>query len=293
MLRTITCTALGLAAVGLLVLAGCDNSGSPKTDNSPGTQGDTSVAEKKPEAKPAAQEAKGEHDHKAGGHGGSIVEIGRDNFHAEAVFEKNGVVRLYTLGKDEATVQKVEAQTLTAYAKAGGATEAVEFTLAPIPRKEDAEGKTSQFVGTLPKEAWGKPVEVTVPSIRINGTRYRFGFSSVAAGGHDEEMPAKVADDEEGQLYLTPGGLYTVADVQANGNVTASQKFKGMKSTHADAVAGEKVCPISGTRPSPKFTWVVNGKPYEFCCPPCVDEFVKAAKESPASIKEPGDYLKK
>ena len=77
------------------------------------------------------------------------------------------------------------------------------------------------------------------------------------------------------------------------GNVTASQKFKGMKSTHADAVAGEKVCPIFGTRPNAKFTWVVNGKPYEFCCPPCVDEFVKAAKESPASIKEPGDYLKK
>ncbi len=32
-------------------------------------------------------------------------------------------------------------------------------------------------------------------------------------------------------LYLTPGGRYTEADIVANGKMTASQKFKGMKST--------------------------------------------------------------
>ncbi len=286
MLRSISFLSLGIAALTLVFIAGCDNISTPKA-----TTPETS--EKPVEAKPTPKAPDGDHAHKAGGHGGSIVEIGRDNYHAEAVFEKNGVVRLYTLGKDEATVLEVEVQTLTAYAKAGGAAEAVEFTFAPIPRKDDAEGKTSQFVGTLPKEIWGKSVEATVPSIRINGTRFRFGFSSAAAGGHEEEMPAKVADDEERQLYLTAGGLYTAADIKANGNATASQKFKGMKSSHADAAPGEKVCPISGTKPSPKFTWVVNGKGYEFCCPPCVDEFVRMAKETPDTIKEPGDYLKK
>ena len=54
----------------------------------------------------------GEHGHKAGQHGGSIVEIGRDNYHAEATFGEKGLVRLYLLAKDEAQIQEVEQQTL-------------------------------------------------------------------------------------------------------------------------------------------------------------------------------------
>ena len=59
-----------------------------------------------------------------------------------------------------------------------------------------------------------------------------------------------------------------------------------------EANRGEKVCPISGTRPNPKFAWVVGGKSYEFCCPPCVDEFVQTAKAKPQEIKSPAAYLK-
>src|SRR5438105_4304603 len=43
-----------------------------------------------------------DHDHKPSAHGGLIVPIGRNNYHAEAVFEKDGVLKLYTLGADEA-----------------------------------------------------------------------------------------------------------------------------------------------------------------------------------------------
>jgi YHS domain-containing protein len=56
---------------------------------------------------------------------------------------------------------------------------------------------------------------------------------------------------------------------------------------------GDKICPITLTKANPKFTWVVGGKEYAFCCPPCVDEFVKAAKEHPDEIKEPRDYVRK
>jgi hypothetical protein len=38
---------------------------------------------------------------------------------------------------------------------------------------------------------------------------------------------------------------------------------------------------------------VVGGNRYEFCCPPCIDRFVRAAKEQPATIKEPEDYVKR
>ena len=40
------------------------------------------------------------------------------------------------------------------------------------------------------------------------------------------------------------------------------------------------------------FTWIVGGKPYEFCCPPCVDEFLKTAKQNPTALKNPDEYVK-
>jgi hypothetical protein len=286
MLRKLTIFSLGFVAVALIVVAGCDNASNPTS--APPSADETA------KAKDTGKKDQGteEHTHKPGTHGGTIMEIGRDNYHAEAVFEKNGVVRVYTLGKDEARIEEVESQTLTAYAKAEGATEAVEFTFTPIPRKDDSKGKTSQFVGTLPTDLWGKRVEVTVPSIRIGDARYRFGFTNIPEAGHGEPMPAKVANDEERTLYLTPGGLYTEADIKANGGMTASEKFKGQKPAHdAHPRKGDKICPISETKANPKFKWVVGGKTYEFCCPPCVDEFVKTAKEKPQEIKAPGDYV--
>ncbi len=38
------------------------------------------------------------------------------------------------------------------------------------------------------------------------------------------------------------------------------------------------------TKANPVFSWVIGGKTFEFCCPPCVDEFVRMAKESPDDI---------
>jgi hypothetical protein len=106
-------------------------------------------------------------------------------------------------------------------------------------------------------------------------------------------MPARVAADEERKLYLTPGGKYTEADIKANGNKTASEKFQGVTASHdLRPKAGDKLCPITLTKANPKFTWVVGGKAYEFCCPPCVDEFVQTAKEKPDEVKEPGAYVK-
>jgi YHS domain-containing protein len=280
---------LTLAAVSAAVLVGCADSGkdapsAARSDTTPPTQ---TTAQKTP------SQAEAEHAHKPGDHGGIIVEIGRDNYHAEAVFEKGGVLRLYTLGKDEAKIQEVESQTLTGYVKPEGGTESTSFLLKPAPQPGDTEGKTSQFVANLPKDLAGKSLEVTIPSIRIAGERFRFGFKSVSAS-HNEDMLDKVSGEEERQLYLTAGGKYSAADIEANGNMTASQKFKGVMASHdMKPKPGDKICPITMTKANPKFTWVVGGKSYEFCCPPCVDEFVKTAKENPEEIKEPGSYVKK
>ncbi|HET6572952.1 MAG TPA: hypothetical protein VFG68_05065 [Fimbriiglobus sp.] len=236
-----------------------------------------------------------EHAHQSQ-HGGIVVPVGREDYHAEAVFEKGGTLRLYLLGADEAKIQETEAKPLDAYARAVGNTEAEKFVLKPEPQPGDAPGKTSQFVGQLPGPLAGKNVEVTVPNVAIGGGRFRIGFQSVPPQtAHAEPgMPAKLGTEEERKLFLTPGGKYTRADIEANGNTVPSVKFRGVHATHdAKPAPGTPICPISETKSNPKFTWIVGGKTYEFCCTPCIEEFVATAKEKPDAVKGPEFYHQK
>jgi hypothetical protein len=253
---------------------------------------DTKVQEAR-KNKPAKKED--DHAHKAGTNGGIIVSLGADSYHVEAVFETGGLLKLFTLGKDEARVFDVESQILKAYVKEEGASEAVPMELNPVPRAGDKTGRTSQFVGRVPTALVGKQVAVTIPIIAIDGERFRLAFAS-SEPKHDEGMPIVVRGVDENELYLKPGGIYNEADIKANGSVTASQKFKGILSKHdMTPKAGEKICPITLTKANPQYTWVVGGKTYEFCCPPCVDEFVAQAKDPQRAkdIKEPDQYVKR
>jgi YHS domain-containing protein len=236
-----------------------------------------------------------EHGHKASAHGGILVSVGRDNYHAEAVFEKGGKLRLYMLGQDEMKVQEVESQMLTAYVKAEGDSDAASVAMKPEPQPGDKEGMTSQFLVQLPKELAGKRLEVTIPSLRIGGERFRIAFkSNQPVETADHGMPSKVGDAEEQKLYLTAGGKYTEADIKANGGVVASAKFKGLKAEHdLKPKAGDKICPVTLTKANPKFSWVIGGKSYQFCCPPCIQEFVSLAKEKPAEVQDPEFYRMK
>jgi hypothetical protein len=265
------------------------------TRNPTEPRGDVAAESKSPvTAATTANQTDEEHAHKAGAHGGIIVSLGRDSYHVEAVFEKGGLLRLYMLGNDETKVQEVDAQDLPAYVKAADGNESVAVTFKAQPQPGDTNGQTSAFIAQLPAELAGKNLDVTVPSVRISGERFRLGFSSVPQGHDDDMMPDKVGDDEERKLYLTPAGLYTDADIKANGNMTASQKFKGFKAKHdMKPKPGDKICPVTFTKANPQCSWVVGGKTFEFCCPPCVDEFVKLAKENPNDVKEPGAYIKR
>lgn len=285
MLRKFCLLALPLAATALVYIAGCNSSAikPPQAGSSDKSHGSKTMA--------IATDA--EHEHKPGAHGGILVAIGRDNYHAEAVFEKGGILRLYTLGNDEAKVQEVEGQALSAFVKPEGGMESTSLVFKAVPQPGDADGKTSQFVGHLPRELWGLKLEVTIPSITIAGERFRVGFSNAAVAHAEEGMPAGLGAADEKKLYLTPGGKYTAADIKANGNMTASQKFKGLMASHdLKPKPGDKICPITLTKANAKFTWVVDGQTYEFCCPPCVDEFVQTAKEKPDDVKEPASYVK-
>lgn len=283
-------------AAALLFVSGCNPSTSEKiVDQSAprlaGAEGDAANAQR---SDSVASDAENEHGHVAGAHGGIMVSLGRDSYHVEAVIDSAGAVRLYTLGKDESRVIDVDTQTLTGFVKAEGDADSKSISFEASPQDGDSPGKTSLFMGQLPQELVGRKLDVTIPNIRIDGERFRLGFVS-GQESHNESsnMPAKVGNVAEQELYLTPGGRYTADDIEANGNMTASQKFKGLKSEHnMKPSVGDKLCPISGTKANPKFTWIVDGKPYEFCCPPCVDEFLTSAKKSADPLPAPDSFIK-
>lgn len=230
---------------------------------------------------------------KASARGGVIVEIGTEVAHAEAVFEADGTVRLYLLGKDAKSVIEIDAKPLEAFATPDGSRSATKFEFTPASQPGDTAGKASLFVGKLPADAVGKPVGVSIPNLRVGADRYRVGFHSPEVTTHDV-MPAKRPEGEADKLFTTAGGLYTAADITANGTRTPGEKFKGIRAKHdAEPKPGDKICPISETLANPQFTWVIGGKTYEFCCTPCIEEFVAAAKEKPSTIKPPDAYRQK
>ena len=111
--------------------------------------------------------------------------------------------------------------------------------------------------------------------------------------GHSA-MPIAFAgsDEEYRQLYLTPGGAYTRADIEANGNTTPRQTFRGFQARHDFAPRpGDRLCPITRTKADSRCAWIIGGRTYQFCCPPCIDEFVRLAKQDPSQIQAPQDYI--
>jgi len=280
-----------LIALAVISFVGCNQPVATKTPAASPEVKAATVAMTKPTAEAAAV-GEQEHPHVPGAHGGIIIPIGSDSYHAEAVIEKDGTFRLLMLGADETRIQEVDVQLVKAYVKVAGESDATPIDMKATPQDGDADGKTSQFVGKLPEAAVGNAVDVTIPNLRISGERFRVGFTT-AVEQHDTGMPAAVTGSEEQNLYFTPGGKYTQADIEANGKLSAGQKFRGFMSKHdMSPKSGDFICPVTFTKANPKVEWIVGGKKYLFCCPPCVDEFVRMAKEEPDQVKEPEDYIK-
>lgn len=265
----------------LSMLSGCDQ----KSESAKSNQSKTDVAKND-------QDQEHAHEHPLGAHGGTIVPLGADSYHAEALLEQDGTLRLFLLGKDESRGQEIQVQSIKAFAKQEDSLDAKNLELTPEPQTGDSEGKTSQFVGKIPSELLGKSIRVTIPNIAISGERFRIAFELKAHEAH-QEMGKQAPVGEEESLYLTPGGKYTASDIEANGKTIPSIKFKGIRSNHNDKpMPGDKICPISKTKANEQFVWIIDAKSYAFCCPPCIDEFLKSAKEQPDSLQAPESYIK-
>ena len=235
------------------------------------------------------------------GHGGDLQPVG--DKHVELMFEKTGRVRAYILGKNTAEIVAIPAIELSGEILVDGATGAIPITLLAASQPGEASGMASQFGGPIPAHLLGKMMTVSI-NVPIDGHTYRARFHiktkapvfAAHTGSHDAmpPMPAAAGLTEERKLFMTPGGRYTVSDIKANGPLTPSQKYGGAMAAHVlFPKPGDRICPITKTGANPKFTWIVDGKKYLFCCPPCIVEFVGQAKKSRTALKPPESYIQK
>ena len=233
----------------------------------------------------------GEHEHLVAPHGGTLASLGVNDphDHAEAVLGPGGSLTVNTLRHDARAPRAIDRQTLTAWVQAAGNDKSAKVLLVPMPQPDDPPGMTSRFKGRLAESLWGRDLlSVTVPQLAIADDRYRVEFGEVKSSGDLASHRA-----EQQGLFLTPGGKYGQADIEANGNTIAARKFEDHEADHDLApTKGGWLCPVASARSEPGFAWVVAGQSYRFCCSPCVDEFVRLAKEQPGRIKPPGAYRK-
>ncbi len=221
-----------------------------------------------------------------GPHGGPLAEW--EEFHAEfTVDHPTKLVAVYILDDKAKRAPEVEAAKFTKVKlKIVGEKPEVAVDLTHDAKKSGKDGIA--FTGT--HEFFGKEraFEGTVSAIFDGKAKLENNF---------KYEPKKDAGDKKktvsrSELYRTPGGIYTAADIKANGELAPKEKFKKVVHRDEEVKPGDKICPISDNKANPECFWIVNGQRYEFCCPPCVDSFLKLAHEEPAKVKDAAAYVK-
>ncbi|HUG20492.1 MAG TPA: hypothetical protein VMM56_16005 [Planctomycetaceae bacterium] len=119
---------LMIAALSLGV-AGCNPEGS-----------DSAPYNSLPVEAPKDEHAHAEH----GPHGGDLIELGNEDYHAEMVHGDDDVISFYILGSDAKTAVPISATELIVNVMHDGKPE--QFKLAASPDKGDPEGKSSRFI---------------------------------------------------------------------------------------------------------------------------------------------------
>jgi hypothetical protein len=258
---SIACSLFALTS--LLLLSGCDKSNHPKD----------AAAQKKDKVDP--------HSHEAGPHGGPIADWD-EKFHAEFTLNTaNKEAVVFILDDKAKAAPKIEVKKISKVKlNVTSVTPILQLDLVHDPKRSDDKGIA--YVAT--HDHFAKDVEIRGA---IDGSVE--GYKSPMTGSFTYKPADKAKQQASRELYLKPGGIYTAADIKANG----TQKPKDLGLDHVDPVVGDKICPVTGSKAHKEYQWVTQGQTYEFCCPPCVDTFLRWANKEPDKIKDAKEYVKR
>ena len=275
-MRKLKITTLVMMLLGLAIFAGCLQ----ETSSPPGPE---PKAAKKGDAKES------EHSHTEGPHGGPLAEWGAEDYHAEFTVDHSArEATVYILGSDAKTPAPIRADKILLSINKPS----FQIELAATPQDSDPKGKSSRFVGKHAHFGKDRLFAGTI-SGEVDGKPYAGDFKE-ERHNHDKAAANGNRESREAKVFLTPGGIYTDADIEKNGNTVPSAKFKDIYWSHDDNLkAGDRVCPVTDNKADPQCYWWVNGQKYEFCCPPCLEKFVRWAKETPEKVKTPETYVKR
>ncbi|AIE87792.1 hypothetical protein OP10G_4424 [Fimbriimonas ginsengisoli Gsoil 348] len=147
------------------------------------------------------------------------------------------------------------------------------------------------------------------PAVDIHKVGFHGAFADLHAHHHeegaahhddDEEVklaPAKEkqlaeADAKARELFASPGGAYTQADIELNGKVPPSERFEKVEFLYSmKPYPGQPIDPILKTKTGGAFDWYIGGKKYHFSSVATIEEFVLRAKKDPSSIQSPEHYV--
>jgi hypothetical protein len=270
----VSCWLFLVASISLVVLPGCTNPAGDKGGKDAGKDKD-----------------KGAHaDPPAGPHGGPYAEWGTVlgvDCHVEfTVDPKTKQVTLYVLDEHCKNSAKLDPKKITKMKL----TITKPAPLFSIELTYDAEkskdNKGLAFVGTHDRFGEQADFKGTIDA-KVEGAKDPSG---------EFPNPNYKKSARLRELYLKPGGIYTEADIKANGNTTPVEKFAGKIFKHSkDVKPGDKICPITDQKANAECAWIVNGQRYEFCCQPCVDDFIVMAHddEEKLKIKPAKEYVQK
>lgn len=152
-----------------------------------------------------------DHDHAAGPHGGAIVELGEDEYHAEVVVDgKTHTLTVYLLGPDAKTATPVAAASATVMTE-----DQTSLALKASPQEGEAEGKASKFE-LVDEAAVGALVDAGYLhgafQIEIEGKPFRGDIDAHFDGGshddhdHDHDEPKADAPAESATEKPAEGG---------------------------------------------------------------------------------------